>query len=195
MEDSMPHAPARRMQHGRRPSPRSVFAMIAAVAAIIVVAIVAMSPSEPAAPRTSTVEDGGLEWDTVVVIPEGDLSTVEASVQLDDHAFPVADGADDRFVLYQLAGGRFDTNEHVDDRVAERVLGFDEDDGFLFAPSEDGLRVRSAAQPRSGEYTLSLDGSIEYADIPSGTWELRAYVVDRSGTWDGPVVTTSVEVR
>lgn len=195
MEGSMPQAPVRKPGSTLRPSSRSAFALIAVAAAILVVAIVAMTPNEPAAPRTSTVEDGGLEWDTVVVVPEGgDASSIEASLDLEDTAFPVADGSEDRFVMYQLAGGRFDTNDHVDDRAAERVLGFAKDDGILITPGGDGMRANSATQPRSGEYTLSLDGSIEYEGIPKGSWELRAYVVDRSGSWDGPVAVRTVQV-
>lgn len=195
MEGSMPQVPARRMTTPR-PAQRSVLAFVAVAFALLVVAIVAMTPEEAAAPRTSTVEDGGLAWDDIsIVIEDEGLATVDASVELDDAAFPVADGREDRFVMYQLAGGRFDTDEHVDDQVAERVLGFDADDRIQLVPTEDAARAVADATPRSGEYTLSLDGSVEYAGIPEGTWELRAYVVDRSGSWDGPVAVRTVEVR
>ena len=186
------HAPARTVV--RKPSPRSALVLVAIAAAIAVIAVVAMSPDGPAAPRTSLVEDGGLEWGPIVVVPDGDEATLEATVELDDKAFPVADGSEDEFVMYQLAGGRFDTNEHVNDLAAEKTLGFDANDRFLFNPSGDGLDARVAALPKSGEYTLSLDGSIEYGGIPKGTWELRAYVVDRTGSWDGAVAVRSVEV-
>lgn len=195
MEASEQRAPVRRTVDPSRPWGRSLLVLVAVAAAILVVSIVAMSPDEPAAPRTSTAEDGGLEWGPIVVIPDGDVSSVRASVDLDDDPFPTADGADDEFVMYQLAGGRFDTDEHVDDRAAERVLGFRDRDRIVLSPSGSAARAASAVQPRSGEYTLSLDGSIEYARIPKGTWELRAYVVDRSGSWDGPVAVRTVRVR
>ncbi|MCW2921163.1 MAG: hypothetical protein JWL76_1037 [Thermoleophilia bacterium] len=195
MEGSVPRAPMRRPSTMRVPWGRSLLVLVAAFAAIVLVSIVAMSPDEPAAPRTSTVEDGGLEWGPIVVIPDGDVANVQATVELDDAPFPAADGADDRFVMYQLAGGRFDTNEHVDDRAAERVLGFRDRDRITLAPVGDASNVRAIAQPRSGEYTLSLDGEVTYEGVPSGTWDLRAYVVDRSGSWDGPVAVRRVTVR
>ena len=195
MEDSVPHTPVRRMPTPR-PTQRTVLAFVVVAVALLVVAVVAMTPSEPSPTRTSLVEDGGLAWDDISIVVEDDgLATVDASVELDDAAFPTADGREDRFVMYQLAGGRFDTDEHVDDRAAERVLGFDADDRVLLVPTEDAARAAAAATPRSGEYTLSLDGSVEYADIPTGTWELRAYVVDRSGSWDGPVAVRTLTVR
>lgn len=196
MEGSMPQAPARRTTMTQRPLQRSVLVFAAAAAALLVVAIVAMTPRDEPTSRTSIVEDGGLAWDEVSILVEDDgLATVGAAVELDDAAMPAADGPEDQFVMYQLAGGRFDTDEHVDDRAAERVLGFDADDRIMLAPTGSAARASAAALPRSGEYTLSLDGSVEYADIPEGTWELRAYVVDRSGSWDGPVAVRTVDVR
>ncbi len=196
MEGSMPRTPVRRRTMTPRSLQRSVLVFAAAAAALLVVAIVAMTPDEAKTPRTSIVEDGGLAWNEVSIIVEDDgLATVDASVELGDDAFPVADGQEDRFVMYQLAGGRFDTEHHVDDRAAERVLGFDADDRIVLTPIGDAAReAAAAATPRSGEYTLSLDGSVEYAKIPSGSWELRAYVVDRSGSWDGPVAIRTLDV-
>lgn len=195
MQGSMPQPPARRTTSAR-PSSRSVLILVATAVALLVVATVAMAPDRAATSRTSTVEDGGLAWDDVSIVLEDDgLATVDASVELDDAGFPAADGPEDRFVMYQLAGGRFDTDEHVDDRAAERVLGFDVDDRILLTPSDEGTRAAATELPRSGEYTLSLDGNVEYADIPKGSWELRAYVVDRSGAWDGPAAIRTIDVR
>lgn len=173
-----------------------VVAVLSIAGAIAAAAIVLSQPKAVEAPRTSTVEDGGLEWQDVTVLPvDGDGATVTAQVSLEQFdGFPAATSRDDRFVLYQLDEGRFDKDAHVDDSAAERMMGMDEDDNILFAPTARAESTVAEARPGSGRYSMSLDGSISYADIPDGSWQLRAYVIDRTGRWDGEVATRMVDV-
>lgn len=169
--------------------------VVAIAAALVLTTVVASRPDAGPMTRTSTVEENGLEWGEVTIVRAdgADGGTVEASVLMDGEPFPTADGRDDRFVMFQLDGGRFDTDRHSDDSRAERVIGLDDDDRIQISFARTG--VSAAAIPSAGEYTMSLDGTIRYEDVDAGTMELRAYVVDRSGTWDGEVALREVRVR
>ena len=162
--------------------------------ALVAIYVVTSAPEADDGRADTLVVEDGLMWGNVDVLDgsDGDGATVTASVALDDGAFPVADSRDDRFVLFQLGDGRFDVDAHVDDSVAERVIGLDDDDTVqLFSSSlADGATLPAG----SGEYAMSLDGRIEYRDIPSGTWELRALVVTRDGAWDGEQASRTVVV-
>jgi hypothetical protein len=191
MEGSLQEAPARPTTTRRVPT-RAMLALVGVALAIVAVVAMTRGGDEPAYPVT---QDGGLTWTSTTVHRSSDGARVTAEVALDGKDFPTADGRDDEFVMYQLAGGRFDTREHTDDREAERVLGFDEHDNIAISPRGDGLHADADAMPRSGEYTLSLDGTIEYTDVPPGTWELRAYVMDRAGRWGGAVAIRTLTIR
>jgi hypothetical protein len=173
-------------------APRPLVAILV-IAAIAITVLVASRP-EPAPTRTtSTVEEGGLEWGDVDVTIVDDAGAVDASVTMDGEAFPEADSRDDRFVMFQLGDGRYDTDAHVDDSEAERVIGLDDDDTIQ-------LRATRAAQGAvlpagTGRYAMSVDGSVAYRDIPAGTYELRAIVVDRTGAWHGELAQRTVRVR
>jgi hypothetical protein len=170
-----------------------IVAVLSIAGAIAVAAVVLSQPKAVEAPRTSTVEDGGLEWQDVTVLPvDGDGATVTAQVDLDGEGFPAATSRDDRFVMFQLGDGRFDEDAHVDDAAAERMIGLDDDDNVQLYPTAeaDGASLPAG----SGRYAMSLDGTIEYRDIPAGEWELRAIVVDRTGAWSGEHATRMVRV-
>lgn len=170
-------------------------ALVAVGLAILAVAIVSSNPRSSDSGTTLTVDEDGLVWEDVQIIEADDDdggATVTASVELEDGAFPAATTREDRFVMFQLGDGRFDGDKHVDDDAAEQLIGLDDDDTVqLYPTSKAGGSMLPAG---SGRYAMSLDGSIEYRDIPSGTWTLRAIVVDRTGGWDGEVATRDVRV-
>lgn len=201
MEDLPPGDPT------GRPRVRSiglrVSIVVIGIAVLAAGIMVATTPSKVDDTVSEPVEAGGLTLDDIdVTAPSSarDDGVLRATVHLDGAEFPTANDPDDDFVLFQLAGGRFDTSDHTDDLAAERVLDLSDDFNIEFDPGvvegqQEAGDAPPEALPKDGRYTLSLDGHIEYTGIPSGTWELRAYVVDRHGDWDGTVVTRTVDVE
>lgn len=176
-----------------------VLIVIAIAAALVLTTLAASRPEPLPTSRTSTVEEHGLEWGNVTIVHadervDDEQRAVEAAVLLDGKPFPEADDADDRFVMFQLGDGRFDRDRFSDDSEAERVIGLDDADVVRFAPGpRDG--VPAEAMPPAGRYTMSLDGRIRYEGVEAGRMALRAYVVERDGSWDGAVAIREVRVR
>ena len=136
---------------------------------------------------------GTVEWRSLQVTEGavGDGATITASVS--DERLEGSDATEDSpYVLWMLGSGTYDDRPHVDSRKDEALLGLEHDANVPIIPQ--GLGERSSGQVRSGQYSPSVDGTITYRDIPKGTYELRALVLEADGTWDGSLATRTVEV-
>jgi len=171
--------------------------ILAAAAILGIVAVLAARPNDANDLPSRTVERGGLSWVDVTTDPsavEGERATLTARIHDGGQAPTPAAAPGDTYFLYQLADGRFDTDAHSDDRVAERTLVLTDRDVLIQPLDEHRAPVTSPEAPVSGEYTISLDGAITYRDLPSGRYQLVGYEIHGDGSWDGSVVKRVVEV-
>lgn len=191
---STPPTPPRRA--GTRPALAVGLAFAATIGAVAALAMQGAGGTLDGSPAGNTPpvrEVGDIEWGSVDIArtPDTQTFTVEAAV-----AFDGLDGADatpaSPYVLYQLAGGAFDDDEHVDTAAAERTLGMDHEENLLIIPVT-GAGSDSSQVPR-GTYSPSVDGTISYSRVPPGRYVLKAIVIEPGGSWDGTIATRTVTV-
>lgn len=193
-----PHATATAVKQRpgrRRIQPRTLLLLLPAALLLAVTAAIAAGLFTGRDSGETMIEQGGVSWKSVTVTEGagGDGATIRAAVS-DERLDGKGATEESAYVLWMLGSdGTYDDRPHVDSRAAERALEMSHDDQVQIQPR--GLGERSTGLIDSGQYSPSVDGTIEYRDIPPGRYQLRALVLEPGGVWDGSLAARTIEVE